>query len=327
MDTSMILLVPVLVLGVVGLFAFAGCTAFGTTDTPAAKPEEKKPDPPKNGNGNGNGNGTVKVPEAVDAYPNLIKSLGGSTGNLRSYWRLAEALASQKAEDSEPTQPQPGDYKGTVTLNANGVLRLGSDANDVAAEFNGTNAHVNVPHSPLVKPTDAFTLEAWVHPDPALAAGAVAPIITAFQAQGSFGFFLALVGQSATLMKAQIQCGGGNLTTLDADVQLDTPAATARDGWHHIVATFGKDAGVNKLRLYVNAGAPTEKVAGGPQPLNYKPAPEYNPGDAPFRIGAGPGATPTAFFKGRIDEVALYDAALDGTVVGSHFTQATKKFK
>jgi len=328
MDTSMIILVPVLVLGVVSLFAFAGCGSFGVADSPTAppdekKPDEKKPEPPKNGNGNG----TVKVAEAVDAYPKLVLSLGGPTGHLRSYWRLAEVLGAQPAADSEPTQPMPGTYKGGVVLNKEGVLRLGSDPNDAAAEFNGTDAFVEVKNHPLVNPQTQFTLEAWIRPAAALPAGAVGPVITSFQPVGAAGFKLSIVGSTPTLMKARIEVGNGVVTTLDANMALDTPAVTARDGWHHIVASFGPDAGLKRLRLIVDGGTPEEVTSAGAVTLDYAPAPENQPGDAPFRIGAGPERTPTQFFNGRIDEVALYDAALDGGVVASHFTQATKKFK
>jgi len=259
----------------------------------------------------------------VDAYPQLVLSLGGPTGHLRSYWRLAEVLGAQPAADSEPTQPKPGAYKGNVALNSEGVLRLGSDPNDAAADFNGTDAHVEVPFDILLNPPGAWSLEAWVRPDASVAAGTQLPIIASYQQQTKSGFVLLLEAVSATQMTAEVQVGVGNkVASLTTNLQLDTPEAVARQGWHHIVATYGPDGGVNKLRLIVDGGAPAEAVDVGGQPLNYKVAQA-----GPFRIGAGPGNTPAAFFKGRVDEVALYDAALDAGVIVSHFMQATKKFK
>ena len=334
MDHSTMLLVPLLVLGVVMAFAFAGCGAFGTEPTPP----EKKDDHPQNGTTTPHNKGTTHPPVVVvppadptptDAYPKLIlrekdnSTDPESTKSLRSYWRLAEAIAAEDAADSDDRQPQPGKYNGAVDLHIAGVLRQGSDPKDFCAEFNGTDAFVEVPNSPLVNPPGAFTLEAWVRLTSDLAADVKAPIISSFQPQGNSGFTLSLVGASTTLAKAQIQLGGGTLSTLEADVHLD--AETARDKWHHIVATFGKDAGTDKLQLYVDGAAPTVLASGGAQVLTYTPARDIFPGDAPFRIGAGPGARPTSFFKGQIDEVALYGAALAGGIIGKHFTQATTK--
>src|SRR5204863_9479869 len=80
-----------------------------------------------------------------DAYPKLVLSLAGATETLRSYWRLAEPVGALPAADSEPTQPQPGAYRGNPGFNAGGVLKLGSDISDVAVDLNGTDAFVEVP--------------------------------------------------------------------------------------------------------------------------------------------------------------------------------------
>jgi hypothetical protein len=329
MDTTMIALVPLLVLGVVMTFAFAGCGHILPTDIPSE--EQPAPTPPTTPTPQ---NPPVTpppmpAPTPTDAYPKLVLSLGGPTGTLRSYWRLAEPVGALPAADSEPTMPQPGTYKGNIGLNAAGVLRLGSDPNDAAAEFNGTDAFVEAPFSPLLNPPDAFTLEAWVRPSPAgLPATAQAPIITSFQPQGQRGFLLLLIGKSSTVVTVRVHIGvGGANVPLQVDVPLDSPQVMARDGWRHIVVTFGKEAGVNKLRIYVDAGVPTALVATAAQPLNYQAAQELTAGSGipPFRIGAGANPTPTTFFTGRIDEVALYDSVLDPTVIAGHFLQATTK--
>ncbi|MBV9664550.1 MAG: hypothetical protein JOZ37_11330, partial [Actinobacteria bacterium] len=77
---------------------------------------------------------------------------------------------------------------------------------------------------------------------------------------------------------------------------------------------------------------PAPTVTAAPAAVAYKAADTAND---PFRIGAGrnesqsplPGAPvpPANFFVGRIDEVALYDRALDVTVIADHFAKATTK--
>ena len=77
------------------------------------------------------------------------------------------------------------------------------------------------------------------------------------------------------------------------------------------------------MRLYVNADSGTpDAESGGPgqDPVFYVANTSNH-----LRIAAGstPANTPTAFFKGAIDEVALYSQAISGNDVRNHFTIGT----
>jgi hypothetical protein len=97
------------------------------------------------------------------------------------------------------------------------------------------------------------------------------------------------------------------------------------------VATYGTDAGAKKLKLYVDGLLKGELPGPSDPPVNYIPAQPTGPNQPPFRVGAGrkesdpTNITPDQFFKGRIDEVALYNKALDAATVKTHFDKATTK--
>src|SRR6266513_1184670 len=99
MDTTAILLVPLLVLGIVMAFAFAGCGSFGATETPpeAPPPPVVIPPPP------------IVVPpphtpppptHPATAYLGAV--MQESTQSLKSYWRLGEGPGATTAADNDP---------------------------------------------------------------------------------------------------------------------------------------------------------------------------------------------------------------------------------
>jgi len=152
-------------------------------------------------------------------------------------------------------------------------------------------------------------------------------VVGSYTAQPAhFGFVLDVVQTGATTFQARVRVGDRRqFTTLTADLG-DT---SAHGGWHYLVATYGKDtaADPNRLRLYVDGAALRELPGPGDPAVGYLPAQQvaFLP---PFRVGAGTDeasatqATPASFFKGGIDDVALYDKVLDAATINQHFQYA-----
>jgi hypothetical protein len=217
----------------------------------------------------------------------------------------------------EPTQPKDLDYKGGVTLGVPGVLRVGSDPNDTAAQFDGTTAYLEHAFDPLLNPITAFTIEAWVRPD--LTQVGTAAVVSSYEPKQGRGFVLDLKRVAAGTMTARIRVGD---KTTFRSLEADLGDGTTHDGWRHLVATFAMTGTTSELKLYVNAATVvTDSVF-----LNYVIA--RTP--ATFRIGDGqdestmnPPGPAAAFFRGRIDEVALYDIALGPAPIKQHFDVAT----
>ncbi|HEV3352396.1 MAG TPA: LamG domain-containing protein [Acidimicrobiales bacterium] len=328
MDHTMLLLIPLLVFGVVSAFAFAGCAAFTAAPAPpeAQPPPAPPPGPP--GPGPGPAPGPTPTPTPPDAYPKLI--LEENTKSLHGYWRFLEpapVLAGvTKAKDSRTTAPQnSGTYQGGVTAGADGALRQGSDPADVAAAFNGTDAFVEFAYTPFLNPAADFTIEAWIRPEP-LTPGASGVIVGSYtETPVKWGFVLEVVQVDATHMNAQVRIGEASTAYKSLSVSLGD--GTAIGGWRYVVATYATQPSP-VLSLFVIAG-PSSFNDHLPHPGDLDP--NYQPvvvttTSPPMRIGAGwnePSQTaPGLFFKGRIDEVAIYDKAMvpDSTDPNVHFT-------
>ena len=320
MTTSVALLVPILVLAVVALFAFAGCSSF------AAEPSQSPPAGP--GPGPGPDPDPTKQPHPDPTPPPPYQDVISNETGLRGYWRLGEAAGATTAADSKPVvaMRRPGTYKPGVTLGEPGALRLGKDATDTAAAFDGTGFVEIDTHDDVVNPPLSFSIEAWVRP--AFTGAATGTIVASIEGRPERrGFALEVVQDAAGVLKAQVRVGDGGLTA-PTPVQAALGPSTL-DGWRHVVATY--DGVTKQLQLYVTTG-PTPTMSAAPGPVVYKPADTTND---PFRIGAGRdenqfsvGGVPTPpanLFVGRIDEVALYDRALDAATVADHFAKATTK--
>ena len=273
------LVVPLLILPIVLLFAFAGCAQILGVDE--------------------------DIQFGVARYSAVVKAHGL---DLLHYWRLDEVAGL--AADIGSAPPQPGAYSAATKRGQKGVLQsLGNDPSDLATDFDGTNASVDVAFNPTVNPPLVFSLEAWIKPD----LGAVTPQ-TLYVAAGSFqfapsaaGFGLGIIAERTAqgVVKPTVARGfvlAGAVGGATIDVPLDPNAG---DGWYHVVLTYEKTGAGSTFMLHLNGGARSAVLSS----IDYFPVPLGSA--SPFRIG-GPSvpAPGMAFFKGLVDEVALYNVAL-----------------
>jgi len=310
-------LAPLAVFAIVALFGFVGCVG----DDPVvvaqkAKDEQQKAD-----------QAAQQAKQQAQLYENVVHAEAA----LVAYWRLSEGeTGNNVAPDSGP-QALNGTYPSlqAVTRSVGGALFV-PEQDDKAAQFDGVHGYMEVAYNGLLNPPQDFSIEFWVHPDPAQPTAPQA-LIAAYEVDASgamlSGFAVDLVPPPAgsTDYHARIRIGNG--TPGSVPVAVDLVLGDGRDygGWFHVVASYSS---VDKqLKSYVNTvdGAPRDILG----PSTGLPVYLLQNRSAPFRVGAGwsdqPGATPTLgrFFKGRIDEVALYRADLDGVAVTHHFLRGT----
>jgi hypothetical protein len=299
-------LIPVLVLGVIALFAFAGCGKFD------AAPETPAPPPPGTTPPGTTPPGTTPTPQ-THPYPGVITA----RSSLRNYWRLGEANGALKAADSEPVKPLEGTYHGNIAR-ADGALRLGNDANDFATSFDGDTAWVEVSYDPDPNPPQAFSVEAWVRPDPA--DQGTKTVVCSYEPQDARGYLLQVKRTSAGVTTAIAGVGDG---TNFKEAQVDLGDGTVDGGWRHVTMTYSL---VTKtLIVYADYGATHVSDTKSVDYVAVKP--NKMP---PLRIGAGrdesnnpaPLDPPSKYFWGRIDEVAIYDEPLPAVVVQDHADKA-----
>ncbi len=211
-----------------------------------------------------------------------------------AFWRLGEASGTTTADASGNNRA--GSYIDSPTLGLTGALV--GDSN-TAAGFNGSGQYVQVPFSSALNPS-SFTVEAWVYL--AGGQGTQRSVVTS-RDQGSKmtrGYWL--LADSTNTWQLWLGTGGNHWSKLVG------PAVTLNQ-WTHLVASYDGTT----ARLYVNG----VQLASGSRTYVRNVV-------RPLRLAAGrTEGNPNAFFPGRLDEVAIYSAALSAARVQTHYKAGT----
>lgn len=186
-----------------------------------------------------------------------------------------------------------GTYAGIPTYNTASAL-LGDP--DPSVDLAGVS-HVNLPLTLAPTGNNPFTWECWFNLDgPIPAAGQ--PIIAANVVGNPQQMALTITGARTIQMYAVDGSGTTWMNTNNWTVTVDTK-------WHHLVVTYD--------------GATTVVYLDGQIPGGWT-ATAHAPMAAPtqFQVGAFPGSVLPAF-NAKVDEVAVYTAALTSTQVVNHY--------
>ena len=214
------------------------------------------------------------------------------------WWRLGEASGTTLNDASG--NGRTGTTSGSVTRLQGGIV-----AGDTASAFGGGSGCAYI-GTGVVNPT-TFSLEAW------------------FKTTSTTGGWI--VGSSGVAgVSAYNSSHDRNIYMTDAGtlvfgtwnsgvVSSITTTGVYNDGvWHHVVATLSS-AG---QRLYVDGAL-----------VGTNPATTAEPGTRYWKIGCNgigviwPSYPSSYWFTGTIDEVAVYDQALDAQTVARHFAAAS----
>jgi hypothetical protein len=201
-----------------------------------------------------------------------------------SHWRLGEPAGTVAADAIGPNR---GTYVNAPLLGAASLL--GGDSANLATGFDGAMDHVRIADSASLKLGSPFSLEAWIRPTALPAQSAFASVLTK---EGSYSLQLNGPRLEFTIMQS------------NARKRLQAPAgAVAAGQTYHVVATYD---GANR-RLYVNGvqvavGALTGAATSTANPLV---------------IASWDGRE--EFFKGTVDEAAVYKTALSAARVAAHW--------
>jgi hypothetical protein len=266
--------------------------------------------------------------ESGTGVPQPYSTLLIPTPSLVSLWRLNETSTSLPALDSKDGNSGTYQNPAGVTLGVSVTGLANTDTTNTAARFDGgsgsptTNGgYVSVKLAASLNPAK-FTVEALVDPS-AIGNGdandyhaivssrhiATTPVQT-------FGYILYLHGSN---FEAWIGDGSANFVT----IQVAAGAAADR-GPYYVAMTY--DGAM--LKLYVDPTDTQAETLLEPDHYAQIAATTYQPNTVnELRIGAGNNDHPATYcFPGRIQDVALYDAALDFTTIQSHFSVAMTGF-
>lgn len=159
-----------------------------------------------------------------------------------------------------------------------------------ALNFVGEDAdYVFVPPDPAFDLPEEFTAEAWIRPRILTSS---APVITKANGPYDWSFMLSAGGYEWGVPAAYVRYEEGSWERAE-DVE-ELPPET----WTHLALTYNGEL----LRLYVNGQLAASEVS-----------PPPNPEEAGLHIGIGPNTG--SVFDGKIDEVRIYERALNGTQI------------
>ncbi len=208
-----------------------------------------------------------------------------ATPGAISYWRLGETSGTTAA-DSKGSNA--GTYTGRYTLGVAGAIT--GDSNTATA-FDGSTGYVKVPDSATLRFGDSFSVEAWVK------RGAISTPGSQAIASKQSGSWVLLFDSSNRLVLRRSTVG---------DVVVSSSRVTDTTAWHHVVATKNGTT----MHLYIDGKDVTGTITNQTMVDNAQP----------MLIGESSG---TAFFRGTVDEVAVYSGELPPAAVAAHFTDGT----
>jgi hypothetical protein len=329
MSASLIVLIPIVLLGVVTALCFVGCVL-----------------------------NTHGLPPSFTAYSST--TVLGNVNNV-AFWPLNETADSQPAHDlkggnngkyidpntapsgfypwppfSIPDPPNPDIVsaagQGTITFGLAGIVTGDFGVQGTSQTTCIVVEGAVVPVKPVINPT-SFTLEAWVRVDwsstDPLAFRAVVDCRNDNPGQGFALLAAPDTDQSGNYhWQAFVGNGGSDpnsfttVTSADPPIALSTNVETGGTTFY-LAVTF--DAGTNILLLFVNG-----QEVGKTTPATYVPnasQPLWIGAGAPFVQQRGspppppPGtpASPLFPWVGVIQDVAIYNIALNGDVIATHF--------
>jgi len=206
-----------------------------------------------------------------------------------------------------PSYPVVTDFSGNANHGTmHGNPRLVAGRFGQALSFDGKRDYIIVPDAPGLQFRGDFTVMLWVRTT-------VAPedvLMLALMGKRRFhseepkraGWNINILFRHPDLVRFSGADG-----TVHASKSLKTKV-TLNDGqWHHLAVS--RDARQKQLRIYVDG--------------ELKSSSAWEPGDLwldqPLKIGLGPWGYTGMYFKGSLDEVYVYDRALDDEEIASHF--------
>jgi concanavalin A-like lectin/glucanase superfamily protein len=283
MSPTLIVMIPLVLLGLVAALCFVGCVLQ---------------------------TGGIEV--SAGPYQDLIrgeKTLG-SCWPLNDQSETPTAVDGTPAQDVGPNKIQTGTYSaptvGSVKLQQAGIV-TGDHLNTKSpcAQFSGGS--MTVPWDARLNPNTSFSIEAWAQAEWKLSDPGVPRIVVASDdLNGLTGYQL-----HATVENHWAAVVGTGSQFVPARPAATDPPTVKPGEPTHLVATFNATTGV--LSLFVN-GTLSAQAPAIAAPQGFLPA--INP--TPFTIGTG-GISPQFPFTGEIQDVAFYNAALDPGTIAQHF--------
>lgn len=212
----------------------------------------------------------------------------------KAYWRLGETSGSTAADERGAA---PGSYQGGVTLGLAGALAGDTNRSN---GYDGSNDRISMgdPSSGVLDVgTLDFTFEAWVK-----AVGNEERVIASKRSKTASAPYWRVTVTDDAGHVGEVRAAGFDGV---ASVSAYGPAIRVDNGvWHHVVAVFDRDVGIT---IWVDG---LSRATAGALPRTMS-----NSGS--FYLARSPEES-LPYFRGQLDEVAVYGAALSADRVAAH---------
>ncbi len=219
-----------------------------------------------------------------------------------AYWRLAESSGTTMT-DAIGAGAHSGNYSGSPTLAQPGAIVR--DAN-TSISLNGTSQYGSVSGMSV---SGSYSLEAWVEPGSTSANLAWAGSRSGADKSFDIKFCVDLANCKSSQV-IRIDVGNGTAWLLNANV----PFAWTAGHWYQVTAVV--DGTARTAAIYVDGQAIANFALTGTG------APLLADGTRNLKLGNNGLTTPSEYFKGGLDDVALYTSALSPADVAAHFAAA-----
>ncbi|MFZ4058299.1 MAG: FG-GAP-like repeat-containing protein [Ferruginibacter sp.] len=268
--------------------AFSDSTNFGTVTVQTTKTYTIK--------------NTSTIPLTIYSITSSNSTFLLSTGSLGAYPSvLAPGQAGTFLVRFNPTNI--GNAQSTIRVKSNACLNADYSflveatlsTSGAALGFDGVDDYVDIADAPVFNFSSGFTIEAWIN----VGASGNKSILDKVYPFGAGPFLFDLTNN--------LRLG---IFTNSGPFFINAPTAISLNTWTHVAATYNPSAA--QMKLFING---TEVAVGAIDGTIIN-----NP--LPIRIGA-PAASPasTAFFNGKMDEVHIWNKALNSCEIKSHLNQ------
>ena len=199
--------------------------------------------------------------------------------------------------------PFDGDVKDYSGNNNNGTIvgaptlvadRWGNPGK--CYNFNGTFDHVWVKHDSTIQPKTAVSVSAWVNADDFSSWLMVVCKRNRHNSSPGNSYILYAAGNPG---QNQSWTFGAGSTSIEKFAI--SPAVATTQQWVHLVGTYDKNASDSNIRVYVNGILKSATTAS--YDIGYS--------DSSLRIGMAIPGNSLQYFKGKIDEVRIYNRAIN----------------
>jgi hypothetical protein len=214
-----------------------------------------------------------------------INNTPGQTNNLTGYWPLDDDIEDISGNTNNGTN--------------NGAIFVSSPING-GLGFDGTNDYVEINDSSSLNITNQITMEVWIKPSTTI--NSTNSNMRIIDKQNAYYLLFDYPGANGRL-KLILRIGGSYI-----DLSSITNNWNAGQ-WYHIVGTYNGSV----MSIYVNGVLENSKSkTGNIENTNY---------NLFFGARAVSNIVTNMFFDGVIDEIKIYDKALDFSEVISHYGQ------